>query len=385
MTPPGELKRLHRMRLGGIKAQMNDRFGDMVAMVARKSEDALRRIQRESTLYGFKGSDDVKKVIRDMRERYVKGGGNYTLGFKDNAERVWHMDRYTDMAGRTVTANARRTAREMEFLAHGQNLVQISSHLPTCEKCLPWNGVVVSLTEPGDEYPHTLQEAQDAGLFHPNCLHSFTLYIPTVSEYGEAEPDYSEEGRERGKQAKENAKALMERQIEEERQKRRKRYWEKKLTDEEAGALNRYVSSDSYKINEKLRNQEKLSDEEKKFLADFDKALDKMPEYKGTVYRNITFDLNGEDEYNAFIEEHSVGNMVRYSQYTSTSKTADGYVVDGNRIVHYEIRTKNGKNISGAGFGVEGEDEVLLKRNAKFKVSHAEKRGSKLFLWMDEL
>jgi hypothetical protein len=108
------------------------------------------------------------------------------------------MDRYTDMAARTVTARARNAAREMEFLAHGQNLVRISSHLPTCPLCAPWNGAILSLAGGEGEAENfgverlTLADAEAAGLFHPNCLHSFTLFLPGFSDYTPAE--YQENG-----------------------------------------------------------------------------------------------------------------------------------------------------------------------------------------------
>jgi hypothetical protein len=118
------------------------------------------------------------------------------------------MDSYTDMAARTVTAQARIRAKEMEFLAHGQNLVRISSHLPTCPLCAPWNGVIVSLAEPTEEYPHTLDEARAAGLLHPSCRHNVSLMVEGFSEPGPSEPDYSEEAKRRNEEARAEAKAL---------------------------------------------------------------------------------------------------------------------------------------------------------------------------------
>ena len=53
------------------------------------------------------------------------------------------------------------------------------------------------------------------------------------------------------------------------------------LKDEELQAVNRYISSDSYIINEKLRNKEELTEDEKKWLANLDSALDTMPKAEG--------------------------------------------------------------------------------------------------------
>jgi hypothetical protein len=81
----------------------------------------------------------------------------------------------------------------MEFLAHGQKYVKITYHLPTCPMCAPWNGVVVSLDEPDDIAPHTLAEAEASGLYHPNCLHSHSLWLPEFSAPAPNEPDIAGE------------------------------------------------------------------------------------------------------------------------------------------------------------------------------------------------
>lgn len=47
--------------------------------------------------------------------------------------------------------------------------------------CAPWNGKVLSLTGQTPGYP-TLEEAEGAGLFHPNCRHASSLYIPENEE-----------------------------------------------------------------------------------------------------------------------------------------------------------------------------------------------------------
>jgi hypothetical protein len=95
-------------------------------------------------------------------------------------------------------------------------------HLPTCPLCAPWNGVVVSLGEPDEIAPHTLAEAEAAWLYHPNCLHSHSLWLPEFSDHAPNEPDI-EGAAERNERAAEETKALALRQREEEREKRRER------------------------------------------------------------------------------------------------------------------------------------------------------------------
>jgi hypothetical protein len=66
-----------------------------------------------------------------------------------------------------------------EFLEYGEDLVIVSDIDPTCPLCRPWNDAVLSISGQTEGYS-TVAEAEDAGLFHPRCVHSFSLYIPEL-------------------------------------------------------------------------------------------------------------------------------------------------------------------------------------------------------------
>ena len=221
LTTPAARDRLLNRGIKAIYTDFNTRFKDLLSIVARKTYDVYSQVQQKSAMYGFKDTDNVKLAIRHMREEFKRRG---VVGFVDRSDREWHMDNYTDMLGRTITARARIAAKEMEFLAHGQNLVRISYHLPTCPLCVPWNGVIVALAEPTEKYPYTLDDAREEGLMHPNCLHVITLYAEGFSEPGPTEPDFSDEAQQRNKEERAAARELGERQRGEERQRRRERY-----------------------------------------------------------------------------------------------------------------------------------------------------------------
>ena len=57
------------------------------------------------------------------------------------------------------------------------------------------------------------------------------------------------------------------------------------LSNEEQYAVNQYISSESYKINETLRNNIKLTDEQKKKRNNLDSALNKCNNYNGNIVR----------------------------------------------------------------------------------------------------
>ena len=102
------------------------------------------------------------------------------------------------------------------------------------------------------------------------------------------------------------------------------------LTDAEIHSLVRYKSSESYKINAQLYGNvrlEEFSKENQELVKNLDSALAKLPMYKGTVYRNLTFDdFGGQEAFDNFIAEHIAGFPITYQAYTSASTKVDGYL-----------------------------------------------------------
>lgn len=137
------------------------------------------------------------------------------------------------------------------------------------------------------------------------------------------------------------------------------------LTDDEKGAIVAYKSGGSYMLNAKLREGMDLDEYEQEIVNNLDKALEKMPAYKGVVYRNIKFDGFGDkaarDEY---VAGHIIGEPVGYVAYTSSSTAIDGYELEGDFVVHHIIQSVNGKNL--AGYGSDAESEVLFSRNSYY-------------------
>lgn len=136
------------------------------------------------------------------------------------------------------------------------------------------------------------------------------------------------------------------------------------LSEKEQYAMNKYISSDFYVVNEKLRNGIDLSDDEKEMVNNLDKALNKIPRFDGIVTRSL--ELN-EEQLNKFLKQHEIGNIIEYPAYTSTT-TGERY----NRISNVElyINSKNGRDIRKYN---SKEQEILFKRGSLFRVKETEK------------
>ena len=152
---------------------------------------------------------------------------------------------------------------------------------------------------------------------------------------------------------------------------------ERVLSEEEKYALSQYIGSESYRINEKLRNGKGLTFEEEKFINNLDNALRKMPKYQGILTRSLDFLY--ESDLKKFLEQYQTGKIVEYSAYTSANK-GNIYNPDGQVQIIFEDTTR-GRDISV--YNSE-ENEILYPRNSKFLVVERVNKNGKIFLRLHE-
>lgn len=108
-----------------------------------------------------------KKLTKGFLQTFRKYGIAY---FTDRRGARWTLERYVNMATTTVLANTNRQAFFMKSIEWGNDLVKVK-HLnihPHCEYCEPFTDKVLSITGNTKGYM-SVDEAHDAGLFHPNC------------------------------------------------------------------------------------------------------------------------------------------------------------------------------------------------------------------------
>lgn len=136
----------------------------------------------------------------------------------------------------------------------------------------------------------------------------------------------------------------------------------KQLTKDEEAALKRYISSESYTLNDALRHGT-LSKAQEKLVSELDSALNKMPIYKGKepLQRDYFFDRESLDQ---FVKNMKNNDIFKDRAYLSTSKSHYG---EGMEQVHFIINNSmTGRDISVYN---SNESEVLFRRDTKFKVT----------------
>ncbi len=151
----------------------------------------------------------------------------------------------------------------------------------------------------------------------------------------------------------------------------------KKLTTDEEGAIIKYISPDSYILNDKLRNNIELTQQEIKWRDNLDSALKKCENYKGNVVRVL--DIKNKKELEKFISYNEINKPVTYNEYLSFSNKGN-YNEDGNVFI-YTTSTK-GKDLRK--FNQE-ESEIVYVRNSKFYVENVIKKNNKVYILWREL
>ena len=150
-----------------------------------------------------------------------------------------------------------------------------------------------------------------------------------------------------------------------------------KYSDEEVRALNNYISPASIALNEKLRNGDILTKDDKDWIKNLDKALDKTPTFKGNLIRDV--EIRDRDKLLKFLWEHKPGETIKYSQYISTSNKISYNDYANIRI--YISNSSKGKNI--IKFNKE-ETEILYKRNCSFVVKDVKYDKGKYEIILEE-
>ncbi|MEG0221982.1 MAG: ADP-ribosyltransferase [Clostridia bacterium] len=147
------------------------------------------------------------------------------------------------------------------------------------------------------------------------------------------------------------------------------------LTYDEEYAIRSYVSSESYKINDKLRNNIKLNEQDNILIKNLDSALEKCYNYNGSVIRTVYI---SESELKEYLKDYKIGEKYTSKQYLSFSNKT-GYNEDANIIIH--IASKYGKNIRKYN---EEEGEILYQRNSIFIIDDIVKKDKKIYMGWSE-
>ena len=110
-------------------------------------------------------------------------------GFTDRSGRKWDMASYAEMATRTSSGHAAIEGHMDRLTGLGIDTVYVSDSPEECDICRPFEGEILSISgqttgtlSDGAKVLCSVREARDRGLWHPNCTHSSSIYLPGITE-----------------------------------------------------------------------------------------------------------------------------------------------------------------------------------------------------------
>lgn len=379
-----------------IKALMKSTtkdINDAKYATLRMANDQFRQIIYKAEVYANTGAKTVQQAI-DMATHDFLARGFNCIEYKNGSRH--NIADYCDMAIRTANKRANLMGEGEMRKKLGNSLVYISKHGGACDKCSPWQGRVYiddvwsgGKKEDG-KYP-LLSTAIEGGLFHPRCQHGSSTYYEGINKEpeevtqalsNEHEDEYTQALQRQKRQYErlalgsllpENVSTYQNKVNELQNQINSSKI---ELTDNEQYAINQYIGPESYRINEVLRNNLELTKQQEKIINNLDKVLDKMPNYDGIVQRSIMLD---KEQIKKFLELHQEGNIIKYKAYTSTTV---GTRYNDYSNIELLIKSINGKDMRKYN---KEEQEILFKRNTKFKVIKKEKINNTYYIHMEEI
>lgn len=396
--------------------------------IGRREQDIYREISLKNVTLSAATGAGNRKTANEIYKELVQQG---VTAFVDKSGRKWSLHSYCEMVTRTTDRQANVLAVLTAHTEHDLYIVSRSGS--ACPVCAPIEGRVFSKSGTNPYYPPLAsifglvdpdgpEDLTNTWLnIHPNCVHSISEWDETGKSEKEIEKirnfsSYETNPRTNDPRTQKQIEAYRRNQAARAKELRDYKQWEKyrmELGDDvpktfqtfqkhkRAGdakyqswqnkykqnnfmdesqkyALMKYVSSESYILNDALRNGWKLTNDQKKWIIDLDTALDKLPKYKGTVTRSV--DFSSEEQTKAFADRYQIGKAITEKQYISTTK-GEIYQPDA-KVQLYIVNSTQGHDL---GKFNQRENEILYKRNAKFKVLEKVQRDGVYHIELEEL
>lgn len=150
-------------------------FADSITAISRSARQFLNQTIKQQlnlTIAEGKLTGETRKTISDAVKQRLQENGLSAL--KDKAGKRWSFETYSEMLVRTKAVEARNQGLANKMVQYGYDLVQVTASGSDHPACRKWEGKILSVSGQTPGYP-TLADAQNDGLFHPNCVHAINV------------------------------------------------------------------------------------------------------------------------------------------------------------------------------------------------------------------
>ncbi|MEX0651885.1 MAG: phage minor capsid protein [Candidatus Paceibacterota bacterium] len=147
---------------------------DVARIMSIARRERIRTLIAQGTITGNTRREISKQIKAEL--------SNGITALRDRGGRKWSLDDYSEMLARTKMREATNEGVKNKMRQEGADLVQVSNHNSDHDACAAWEGKVLSISGETEGYP-TVEEAEAAGLMHPNCEHRYLVYRKGLAEF----------------------------------------------------------------------------------------------------------------------------------------------------------------------------------------------------------
>lgn len=164
--------RIHKAAIAALVDETATAFGESLTGVNRSAKNILSKGVKEQITQRLASGQIKGEALRQTKQAVMGAIQQQGLdALVDKGGHSWTLDRYSEMLIRTKAVESRNRGFGNRMVENGYDLVQVSRHFSTHEECRVWEGEILSLTGATKGYK-TVEDAIEAGLFHPNCKHA---------------------------------------------------------------------------------------------------------------------------------------------------------------------------------------------------------------------
>lgn len=173
----------HLQAYGAIEREAAERLSRTFPRVLRSHNDIYRQVQSEVVSEAFRnaGTGGRRKIAQDLLDEFGRNGIT-GITYRNGANVP--IEVYSELVARNAGQNAALQASANRLQERGYDLVRVNQYAGASNLCFPWQGGVYSLSGRSDQYPSMSEATFDGstGLWHPNCGHNYSPYIPGTSK-----------------------------------------------------------------------------------------------------------------------------------------------------------------------------------------------------------
>ena len=305
--------------------------------------------------------------------------------FTDISDRRWQHQSYFEMLARTELMNGARDSYEQECAEQGYNIMLLSVSGHCCEACAKYEGQYFSIGPNKYGLP-TKDDLEAAGVFHPNCTHSYSAVPDYIFQkefniqtgkrehggYGSRDHslDQAAKQQQRAQDKIDTRNDILQRNPQ--LIKQTDAYFDS-LSEGDREAIQRYTNSDEYHLSRYLRESKgnknfKPTKTLEAEIARLDRILENAPKWDGPeLFRGMSFD--SKKDFDDFINKQILGSKPLNNGFTSTTydpNAAQKYMQGKHKIMLHIVNPKNGALLADHS-AVPGDREVLFPENISFQ------------------